>query len=273
MSILVSAVIITKNAGSLFRSCLQSLTWCDEIVVVDSGSTDETLSICEEFNCRIIHRDFQGFGAQKHYAVLQAKNDWILNIDADEIITNELKEDILKMLPLHAASLPVFQIPRTLIFLKQKFDHGRESKQLINRLFNKKECNFDFAAVHETLVKKGPLIKLSGELLHYSYRDLHEYFEKFNQYTSKAVIELNRKNKSRSRLAIVVLSPLYFLKFYFLERNFLNGYAGLVWSVICSFYVFVKYNKLYEYNLSTQKSVSEFSIVKMEYLQTALLKK
>jgi len=248
MSIPVSAVLITKNAETFLRACLKSLLWCDEIVVIDSGSTDSTLAICSEYNCRVIHQEFLGFGAQKNFAVQQAKNDWILNLDADEVVSEELKNDIQKHLPLLANDVSAFQLPRTLIFFGQKFNFGRENRQPVTRLFNRNECQFDRAEVHEKLLIKGGIQKLKGELLHYSYADLFQYFSKFNEYTSKAVIELNKKKKSRSRFSIVLFAPFYFLKFYIIERNFLNGYAGFLWSVISSFYVFVKYNKLYEYN-------------------------
>ena len=117
MSIPISAVLITKNAETFLRVCLESLLWCDEIVVIDSGSTDSTLSICSEYNCRVIHQDFLGFGAQKNFAVQHAKNDWILNLDADEVISDELKNDIQEYLPQLSNEVSVFQLPRTLIFL------------------------------------------------------------------------------------------------------------------------------------------------------------
>jgi glycosyltransferase involved in cell wall biosynthesis len=248
MSIPISAVLITKNAEAFIKICLESITWCDEIIIVDSGSTDSTLSICKEYNCKISHQDFLGFGAQKNFAIQQAKNDWILNLDADEVVTNELKNNIQELLPVDANNTAAFQLLRTLIFFGQKFNYGRENRQPVNRLFNRNLCRFDSAEVHEKLIINGSLQKLNGELLHYSYADLFQYFSKFNEYTSKAVIELNKKKKSRNRLLILLFAPFYFFKFYFIELNFMNGYAGFLWSMISSFYVFIKYNKLYEFN-------------------------
>lgn len=247
MNIPVSAVLITKNAEAVLTECLQSLSWCDEIVVIDSGSTDATLAICNHHNCRLIHQDFLGFGAQKNFSVLQAKNDWVLHIDADEVVTEDLKKSIFSELPKYHTTAAAFQLPRTLIFFGQKFNYGRENKQPIVRLFNKNQCNYDLAEVHEKLIINGPVESLQGELLHYSYASLFEYFDKFNTYTTKGAIEQIKKNKSRSRFLIFLFWPFYFFKFYIIERNFMNGYAGLLWATISSFYVFVKYNKLYEY--------------------------
>jgi len=246
VNIPVSAVLITKNAEAVLNECLSSLSWCDEIVVVDSGSTDSTLAICKAHNCRIIHQDFLGFGAQKNFSVLQAKNDWVLHIDADEVVIEDLKQSILVELPKHHTTAAAFQLPRTLIFFGQKFNYGRENKQAIVRLFNKNQCNYDLAEVHEKLIVNGSTQSLKGELLHYSYASLFEYFEKFNIYTSKGALEQVKRNKSRSRILVFLFTPFYFFKFYILERNFMNGYAGLLWAIISSFYVFIKYNKLYE---------------------------
>lgn len=256
MNIPVSAVLITKNAEAVLDECLHSLRWCDEIVVVDSGSTDKTLAICKQHNCRIIHQDFLGFGAQKNFSLTQATHDWVLHIDADEVVTDALKQSILSELPKHHSVAVAFQLPRTLFFFGQKFNYGRENKQSIIRLFHKKHCRYDLAEVHEKLLVSGPVQSLNGELLHYSYASLFEYFEKFNVYTSKGALEQVKKNKSRSRLLVFLFAPFYFFKFYIIERNFMNGYAGLLWAIISSFYVFIKYNKLYEYRYIHKNNLS-----------------
>ena len=214
MNIPVSAVLITKNAEAVLEECLRSVSWCNEIVVVDSGSTDKTVAICKEYNCRIIHQDFLGFGAQKNFSVLQAKNDWVLHIDADEVVTEDLKQSILTELPKHHTTTIAFELPRTLIFFGQKFNYGRENKQSIVRLFDKRSCNYDLAEVHEKLLVNGPTRSLKGELLHYSYASLFEYFEKFNVYTSKGALEQVKKKKSRSRFLVLLFAPFYFFKFY-----------------------------------------------------------
>ncbi len=188
----VSCVIITFNEEENLVECLKSVSWCDEITLVDSGSTDNTIKIAEKYGAKIYKRDFPGYGEQKQYAVSLASNDWILSIDADEIITKELQESILKRFS--SSDLPEgFLIHRRLFFLEKEFKYGRESKELILRLFNRKFGNFNSAKVHETIELKGSVEKLSGLLLHNSYKSLDQYFEKFNHYTTKAAKELFEK--------------------------------------------------------------------------------
>lgn len=241
----ISCVIITFNEEENIRRCLQAVSWCDEIVVVDSGSNDDTLKICEEFNCRIHHNDFKGYGEQKRYAVSLAENDWILNVDSDEVVTEELKNEILAELNKEKISVNGFYIPRSLFFLGKRFKHGKESKEYYLRLFNKRHGNFSEDKVHEGVIVQGTDKKLKGELLHYSYNSIHQYFEKFNNYTTQAARELFEKGKRRSLFLTIIGFPVYFFKNYFLNRNFLNGWQGFLWALFSSWYPVVKYSKLW----------------------------
>lgn len=242
----VSAVIITFNEASIIESCINALKWCDEIIVVDSGSTDNTVELCKQAGCKVIHQPFLGFGAQKRFAVEQASNHWVLNIDADEICTPELQKEIQSLLQTQP-SADAYEIPRQLFFLGKAFRFGRESKQYQTRLFDKTKANFNTAEVHEKVEAKSKE-KLKNILLHYSYQNLSHYFDKFNTYTTKGAQVLKEKGKKRPPLLIIAFYPWYFFKFYILERNFMNGFAGFVWSVLSSHYVFVKYTKRYEMN-------------------------
>ena len=241
----ISCVIITLNEGKNIRRCLEALRWCDEIVVVDSGSTDETLEICKEFNCKIHHKDFTSFGEQKRFAVSLVENDWVLNIDADEVVSETLKDEIFSELNKEVIECVGFFLPRSLYFLGKRFKYGRESKEFYLRLFNKNLGNFSKDKIHEKVIANGKTKKLIGELLHYSYTSLHQYFEKFNSYTTKAAQELFENGKKRSLLLIILGFPVYFLKNYFLKGNFLNGTEGFLWALFSSFYPIVKYAKLW----------------------------
>jgi glycosyltransferase involved in cell wall biosynthesis len=246
MNTKISCVIITLNEEkNLYRS-LESVKWCDEIVVVDSGSTDKTLDICKEFNCRIFHNDFNGYGEQKRYGVSKASHDWVLNIDADEIVTNTLREEIKNQIPSENITTRGYFIPRSLIFLGKQFKYGRESKEYYLRLFDKNFGNFSSDKVHEKVELAGTTEKLNGILLHHSYQDIDQYFQKFNSYTTKAATTLfNNGNKGRSALIIILAFPVYFVKNYLIYRNFLNGVPGFLWSLFSSLYPIVKYFKLW----------------------------
>lgn len=246
----LSAVIITLNEENRIRQTLESVKWCDEIIVVDSCSTDKTLDICREYeNCRIYTQPFLGYGPQKQYAVGKASNDWILSIDADEVVTTDLHNEIAGILSLSDIPFVGFEVPITLIFMKRIFKYGYENKQPHLRLFNKNKGNFDASKLHETIVVNGEVTKLKNEILHCSYEDITHYFRKFNDYTTIFTNEALKKGKKASKIKSILRLPIEFCKHYFLRLNFLNGYEGFCWSLISTFSVFVKYIKLYEANL------------------------
>ena len=243
----ISCVIITFNEEENIRRALNSVKWCDEIVVVDSGSTDRTVEICEENNCRIYKKEFNGYGEQKKYAVSLAKNDWILSVDADEVVSDELCDEIKNIFNDDEIKIDGFFIPRSLIFLGKHFKHSRESKEYYLRLFDKKCGNFSSDKVHERVKLNGNTQKLNGTLHHYSYTNIEQYFNKFNSYTSNAAqVLFDEGNKGRGVVSIVLGFPVYFFKNYFIYRNFLNGMQGFLWALFSSLYPVVKYFKLWE---------------------------
>ena len=246
----ISVVIITHNEENRIRPTLESIKWCDEIIVVDACSTDKTLDICKEYsNCKVYVRPFSGFGTQKKFAVEKASSDWILSLDADEVVTDALRDEITAILSLPSIAVAGFYVPITLIFMNRIFKYGSENKYPHLRLFNKNKGNFNTLKLHEGVNVEGPVAKLKNEILHYSYSDIHHYFEKFNEYTSIYKNEALKRGEKGGKFKPIFRLPLDFMKQYFIRRNFLNGYPGFVWSVFSTFYVFVKYTKLYEANL------------------------
>ncbi|RKY95140.1 MAG: glycosyltransferase family 2 protein, partial [Ignavibacteriae bacterium] len=240
----ISCVIITFNEEENIRRTLNSVKWCDEIVVVDSGSTDKTIELCEEFNCRIYNKEFNGYGDQKRYAVSLAANDWILSIDADEVVSDELCEEIKNIFNDDEIKFCGFFLPRALIFLGKHFKYGRESKEYYLRLFNKNYGNFSSDKVHEKVELNGDTQKLNGMLHHYSYTNIEQYFNKFNSYTTNAAqVLFDEENKGRSVAAIVLGFPVYFIKNYLIHRNILNGMQGFLWALFSSLYPVIKYFK------------------------------
>ncbi|NQW42137.1 MAG: glycosyltransferase family 2 protein [Bacteroidetes bacterium] len=242
----ISTIIIAKNEAENLKISLPKLHWCKDIVLVDDNSTDETIKIAEQFGCRVFTRIFDGFGTQKQFAVSQALNNWVLNIDADEVLTDELIEEI-QILKLNN-EISGYELPIRHVFLDKIFKYGKESRYYHLRLFNKLEGNFDSASVHEKVILKGNVLKLQNVILHNSYKNLDHYFEKFNRYTSIGAEKLKEKGKSRNLLMSIVSFPIYFFKHYILYRNFLNGKAGFIWSYLNAWYHVVKYLKLNELN-------------------------
>ena len=246
----ISAVIITFNEENRIRPTLESVKWCDEVIIIDSESTDKTRDICGEFsNCKVYVQPFLGYGAQKKFGVDKSSCDWILSIDADEVVTDALRNEIISVLSQPITGTVGFYVPITLVFMNKVFIHGAENKSLHLRLFNKTKGNFNTVKLHESVQVSGILHNLKNEILHYSYSDIHHYFSKFNDYSTIYNNEAIKKGKKVGKILPVLRLPIEFLRQYFIRRNFLNGYPGFVWSLFSSFYVFVKYNKLYEANL------------------------
>lgn len=241
----VSVVIITLNNVRTIRQVLESIKgWADEIVVVDSGSTDETIKIANEFGCKTQYRKFDGFGTQKRFAVNQAQNDWIFIVDSDEVVSEELKKEI--DIATQNAEYQGYMIPNTLVFLGEVMRFGREYKMPHLRLFNRKFGNYNDREVHEDVVLDGKIATLKNHVLHYSYADLAEVFQKMNNYSSRGANELFKKGKKASLLKVVTKFPITFFTEYFIRLNFLNGYRGFVWAFTQSVYATMKYLKLRE---------------------------
>ncbi|AEV98269.1 glycosyl transferase family 2 [Niastella koreensis GR20-10] len=241
----VSAVIITYNEEKMIERTLAQLQWCDEIIVVDSYSTDRTAEICSSKGCKVLFRQFDGYGAQKQFAVSQAKNDWVLCVDADEVLTDELVKEITSLTEADK-QYSGFAFRMNLVFLGKEFLYGKESGRYFLRLFNRQKGGITADKVHEGIHLEGPVKKLKHIVKHYSYTSIYQYLEKFNRYTRYAAEMGKRKGKHKSTFIILLAVPFNFTKYYLLERNCLNGLKGFYWSVFSTFYHFVKYAKINE---------------------------
>ncbi|MBX9295970.1 glycosyltransferase family 2 protein [Chromobacterium vaccinii] len=244
MRVAVSAVLITKNAGKQLEQCLQKLSFVDEIVVVDSGSSDSTLAIASAYQAKVIHQEWLGFGPQKQFAVSQASHDWVLCLDADEYLSEELSLSINKMLENPQAA--AYRFPRCNRFMGRFLKHGEGYPDWSLRLFDRRRARWSDDAVHEYVICDGPVEKLGGDLMHESGEDIALYLSKQNRYTSLQAEQLHARGK-RVGVGKLLLSPLLrFIKFYFVRRGFLDGLPGLVHISIGCFNSYIKYAKLIE---------------------------
>lgn len=243
----LSVVIITLNEEASLPRALDSVSWCDDVVVVDSGSTDRTTEIASARpNCRVIEQPFLGYGRQKRLAVAAAANDWVLSIDADEALDERLQAAVKHWCRSGPGDNAAYVLTRRLHFMGRDFRHGKESRDRIIRLFDRRRANFDESPVHERVVTDGPVGALEGRLIHHSYRDFEQYFDKFNRYTSLMAGKMAGEGRAASMTGLVLRTPIVFLQYYFVRGNFMNGFAGFVWSLLAAYYKTVKYLKLYE---------------------------
>ena len=236
----ISATIITQNEELNIERCLTSLSWVDEIVIVDSYSTDKTIEICKRFKCKIIQTDWKGFGNTKRFAVDNASNDWILSIDADELVTEELKNRIENILidPKYQA----YNIKRISYYLNRRVNHCGWDRDYPLRLFDRNYGNFNDKEVHESVVIKGNKTKLEEAILHYTYPNISSHINKINRYTDLSSIEMEGK-RSYGILTSLLLGINKFLKMYFLQKGFLDGRIGFILSINSAFGVYLKYLK------------------------------
>lgn len=248
----LSVAIITLNAASQLEACLQSARFADEIVVVDSGSTDGTQALAERHGARVIQQDWLGFGPQKQFAVEAARHDWVLSLDADERVTPALQMAIESALEigqnsaLTAAAPHAYRFPRCNRFLGRYLKHGEGYPDWSLRLFNRRHARWSDDAVHEKVVSDGTIGTLAGDLLHDSAESLSSYLTKQNRYTSLAA-DMALAAGKRSSVGRVALSPLVrFVKFYFVRQGFRDGLPGFVHIAIGCFNSMIKYAKMLE---------------------------
>ena len=240
----LSVVLITQNAAGQLADCLASVAFADEVVVVDSGSTDGTVALAERYGARVVTKEWLGYGRQKQFAVEQAAHDWVLCLDADERVSPELAASLVR--ELEAPSAPVYRMPRRNRFLGRWLRHGEGYPDWSARLFDRRQARWSDDAVHEKVLYTVTPGMLAGDLLHESAEDLGEYLEKQNRYTMLAARELHRRGARASAIELVGSPLLRFLKFYFVRLGFLDGLPGLVHISIGCMSSFMKYAKLVE---------------------------
>jgi len=241
---MLSAVLITRNAAAVIEPCLESLAFADEIVVVDSASTDTTAELARRHGARVVQKEWLGFGRQKQFAVEQAKNDWVLCVDADERASPELAASIRAALA--APVSPVYRMARRNRFMGRWLSHGEGYPDWSPRLFNRMNARWSDDLVHEKVLFAVTPGTLRGDLLHDSSDDLATYLERQNRYTTLAARQAFELGRSAS-LAHLLFSPVVrFFKFYILRLGFLDGMAGLVHISIGCMNSYLKYAKLIE---------------------------
>jgi glycosyltransferase involved in cell wall biosynthesis len=244
MSEKVSAVIVTLNEERALPKCLKSLSFADEILVIDSGSEDRTVEISQQLGARVIHQDWLGYGKQKQFGVDQAGHDWVLCVDADEWVSDELASSIKEVLnnPLCKG----YRFPRCNRFLGRWLRHGEGYPDISLRLFDRRHGAWSDDPVHEYVEVGDKVGALKGDLMHESEEGLQDYLVKQNKYTSLQAEEMYAAGK-RFSLIKILLGPIWrFMKFYIFRLGFLDGIPGLIHILIGCQNTFIKQVKVLE---------------------------
>jgi glycosyltransferase involved in cell wall biosynthesis len=239
----LSAVLITLDEELDIGRALDALAFADEVMVVDSGSTDRTVQICQARGARVVARPFDGFGPQKRFAVSQAANDWVLCIDADEVVTPDLAVSIQSLLEAGEPPLPAYEFRFITHFMGRPLSHGAIARKAHVRLFDRRRARWTDARIHESVEVDGPVGRLSGDVHHHTVRNLGEAIRKLDAYSTEAGRALHARGRSRSALATALTGAAHFLRHWLLRGNFLNGTPGLAFSLMLAAGSMLKYLK------------------------------
>jgi glycosyltransferase involved in cell wall biosynthesis len=242
----LTVVVLTLNEEANIAACLEGVRWADEVMVLDSGSTDRTVEIARRFTPHVLAVEWKGYGATRNIALDRATGDWVLWLDADERVTGDLGREIRETLQRGPGSPAAYDVARRAYFLGKWIRHCGWYPGRVTRLFRRGSARFNDARVHEQLVVEGPVGSLRNDLLHYTDPDLEHYFRKFNRYTTLAAEELQAAGRRATAWDLTVRPLFAFLKMYVLRLGVLDGMHGFILCTLSSAYVFTKYAKLWE---------------------------
>ncbi|GJL79796.1 MAG: glycosyl transferase [Nitrospinaceae bacterium] len=238
----ISVTIITLNEERNIENCLQSLEWADEIVVMDTFSSDRTVELCKKFTDKVFQEKWQGYGRQKNLCASRASHRWVLNIDADEVVSPECAQAIQNELhngPQHS----VYRFPRKNFFGKRWVRFGGWYPDKISRLYDKTKVSFKESQVHEKLEPDESSGIIAEPLLHYSYQGFEDYIDRQNRYSSLYAAEKARLDWKANWTHLYLRPPLVFLKNFLIRQGFREGFLGMFLALSAAFYTYLKYAK------------------------------
>ena len=238
----LSVIIITKNEAENIRACLESVTWADEIIVVDSGSIDATVGICRELGAQVHEHDWPGFGMQKNRALSYATNEWVFSLDADERVTADLQAQLIKAM--EDGSADGFYVPRLSQFCGRFIRHSGWYPDYVLRLFKRKKGRFSDDMVHERVILEGTAGRLTSPLLHYSYLNEADVLRKTEQYARAGALQMLKKGKRATFADAPLRAGWAFIRTYLLRLGFLDGIAGFNVAKMNARTTYLKYQQL-----------------------------
>lgn len=240
----VSAIIICKNEEQFIAGAIESLLWADEVLLVDSYSTDSTLEIARQYPVKILQRPFDNYSRQRNWAIDQATQPWVLMLDADERIPADLQQEIVQLLQANPPQ-PAYQISRKNFFMGERVRFSGWQNDRVVRLFDKAQCRYSDKQVHEVLQVPGRTGKLSHRMEHHTYRSLPHYLDKWNQYSWLAAKDKIKKTKKVTLFHLALKPGVRFMRQYFLKLGVLDGRVGFIIAYLSASSVFMRYLKIW----------------------------
>ena len=249
----VTVTIITLNESRHIAAAIDSAAWADEILVVDSGSTDDTVAIATAKGVRVMSRTWPGYVDQKNYAASVASHDWIFSLDADERVTPALADEVRQMVASDPAER-AFRVPRVTFHLGRWVRTTDFYPDYQMRLYDRRRARWQGRYVHESVTVDGPSGQLTQELQHYSYRNLSDHLDRINKYTTLAARQMHEDGRRAGLLQLAAHPPLAFLRNYLAHGGIRDGLPGFIISALNAYYVFLKFAKLRELHTSQGSS-------------------
>ncbi len=254
----ISAVIVAYNEEKKIGRCLETLTWADETVVIDAGSTDNTVAICEEFGAKVYHNPWPGYVAQKNFALTKASHDWVISLDADEYLSSELINEITELRTQDFGKFDGYELSRWTFFLGKLIRHCGWGPEYLLRIFKKSKAHWGIDDPHDFVILEGHRARLTEPLFHDSIDNIQHQVEKLTKYAG--IIAHNKKKKGiKFSLFQLFLNPLYqFFRMYVQEQGFRDGMRGLIFCINYSYYFFLRNAMLYELENFDENQLNDF---------------
>lgn len=253
----ISACIICFNEEDNIRRCLESLKWVNdsggEIIVVDSFSTDRTVEICRQFTSKVFRNKWPGFVNQKNYGLNLASNEWVLSLDADEMISNQARDEIIQEWRNNGhEKYDGYYFKRHTFYLGKWINHGGWYPDYKLRLFRKSKGKWGGYDPHDRVIINEPALlkRFEGEIIHYTYKNISHQLKTIDRFSDSALEALLAKKKRFSLFNFLFRPPIKFLETYIWKAGFLDGLPGFIIAILSSYYVFIKYAKLWELTIS-----------------------
>jgi len=240
----ISAIIPTFNEEDYIEAAIKSVDFADEIIIIDSYSTDNTIEIAKKYNVKIIQREFDDFSSQKNYAITLTKYNWVYILDADERIPKSLKKEIIAAVSSKAKEV-AYRVYRINIYMNKEIKYSGWQNDRSIRLFKKEFCKYDGKLVHENIVANGKTGVLKTKMKHYSYKGIDAMILKRNKYAQFQAVMLFEKGRKPNLFHFMLKPLIRFFKHYIVQLGFLDGFRGLIISFTYSYTVFIRYVKLW----------------------------
>ena len=244
MKLPLSVVIVTKNEERNIEAALQSVSRFSETIIIDDFSTDSTISIAHKYTDNIFQIKWQGYARQKQSGIDKTSMPWVLVLDADERVTEELADEIRTAIESSANN--AYYIPRKNFFLGRWIRHGGWWPDYTLRLFKKDSAYMEQREVHEKIIARGKTAYCKNPMEHYTYTEISDYIKKMDVYSSLAAAEMHQKGVSAGFYQLMLKPPVTFLRMFLFQQGFRDGFHGFILAVLYSFYTFLKYLKLWE---------------------------